>query len=126
MFDFEDYSLTQPAVLVTILTEAVLRDSIEKLLRSLKVFGYSVSETPGAVKRIQQFGQLATVQTETTQTDTIEANTETQVESYTATGVEIRAVVSPELSNVILIALKEQQRQFAVVVYRQKVEALIE
>lgn len=121
MFDFEDYSLTQPAVLITIITETVLRDSIEKLLRNLKVFGYSVSETPGAVKRIQQFGQLATVQS-----NAIEANTETQVESYVTTGIEVRAVVSPELSNVILIALKEQQRQFAVVVYRQKVEALVE
>lgn len=121
MFDFEDYSLTQPAVLVTILTEADLQDSIEKLLRNLKVFGYSVSETPGAVKRIQQFGQIAAAPTEA-----IETSTETQVESYAATRVEIRAVVSPELSNVILIALKEQQRQFAVLVYRQKVEALVE
>ncbi len=120
MFDFEDYSLTQPAVLVTILTEAILKDSIEKLLKNLKVFGYSISETPGAVKRIQQFGQIATVQTETTETST------DQVESYAATRLEIRAVVSPELSNVILIALKEQQRQFAVLVYRQKVEALVE
>ncbi|NJO79200.1 MAG: hypothetical protein HC827_12205 [Cyanobacteria bacterium RM1_2_2] len=120
MFDFEDYSLTQPAVLVTILTEAILKDSIEKLLKNLKVFGYSISETPGAVKRIQQFGQIATVQTAAT-----EANTD-QVESYAATRLEIRAVVSPELSNVILIALKEQQRQFAVLVYRQKVEALVE
>jgi hypothetical protein len=121
MFDFEDYSLTQPAVLVTILTEAVLQDSIENLLRNLKVFGYSISATSGAVKRIQQFGQIATVQTEA-----IETSTETQVESYSTSDVEIRAVVSPELSNVILIALKEQQRQFTVLVYRQKVEALVE
>jgi hypothetical protein len=50
----------------------------------------------------------------------------TEIDNYSAASVEIRAVVSPELSNVILYALKEQQREFAIVVYRQKVEALID
>jgi hypothetical protein len=109
MLDFEDYSLTQPAVLVTILAEAILRNSIEKLLKSLKVYSYSVSEVDGV------FGMAANSDA-----------APTEIENYATASVEIRAVVSPELSNVILYALKEQQREFAIMVYRQKVEALID
>jgi nitrogen regulatory protein PII-like uncharacterized protein len=115
MLDFEDYSLTQPAVLVTILTEAILRNSIEKLLKNLKVYGYSVSEVDGVAKRVQRFEVAANPDA-----------APTEIDNYSAASVEIRAVVSPELSNVILYALKEQQREFAIVVYRQKVEALID
>lgn len=118
MLDFEDYSLTQPAVLVTVLTEAILRSSIEKLLKSLKVYGYSVSEVDGVAKRVRKFSSPS-------QPDG-EMALETEIENYTTASIEIRAVVSPELSNVILFALKEQQREFSIVVYRQKVEALIE
>ncbi len=117
MLDFEDYSLTQPAVLVTILTEAALQASLERLLKNLKVYGYSIQSSPGAVKRIKPFGQLAA------QADVA---AETEIENYDLANIEIRAVVAPELSNVILFALKEQQRQFPILVYRQKVEALIE
>lgn len=120
MLDFEDYSLTQPAVLVTILSEAILRSSIEKLLKSLKVYGYSVSEVDGVAKRVRKFSS---------QQSRHENNGEavdTEIESYATTSIEVRAVVAPELSNVILFALKEQQREFAIVVYRQKIEALIE
>jgi hypothetical protein len=115
MLDFEEYSLTQPAVLVTILSEAILRSSIEKLLKKLKVYGYSVSEVDGVAKRVQKFSSPP-------QTDALE----TAIENYATTSIEVRAVVSPELSNVIIYALKEQQREFAILVYRQKVEALIE
>jgi hypothetical protein len=115
MLDFEDYSLTQPAVLVTILAEAILRNSIEKLLKSLKVYSYSVSEVDGVAKRVQRFGMAANSDA-----------APTEIENYATASVEIRAVVSPELSNVILYALKEQQREFAIMVYRQKVEALID
>lgn len=117
MLDFEDYSLTQPAVLVTILTDSALQSSLEKLLKNLKVYGYSVQSHAGAVKRVRPLGQL---------TPQADVATETEVENYDLANVEIRAVVSPELSNVILFALKEQQRQFPILVYRQKVEALIE
>ncbi|MFM7424973.1 MAG: hypothetical protein ACKO7W_08295 [Elainella sp.] len=115
MLDFEDYSLIQPAVLVTILTESALQASLEKLLKNLKVYGYSVQNSSGAVKRVRLFGQPQAAEAAAT-----------EVENYDSANVEIRAVVSPELSNVILFALKEQQRQFPILVYRQKVEALIE
>ena len=118
MLDFEDYSLTQPAMLVTIITEVALQASLEKLLKNLKVYGYSVSAVPGAVKRLRQFGQLTPEESP--------AETEVEVEDYRVANLEIRAVVSPELANVILYALKEQQQQFPVLVYRQKVDALVE
>lgn len=114
MLDFEDYSLTQPAVLVTIQTEAILRGSLEKLLKDLKVYGYSVSEVDGLAKRVRRFNSPET-----------EA-LETSIENYSPTSIEIRAVMSPEISNVILYTLKEQQREFAIVIYRQKIEALLE
>lgn len=130
MLDFEDYSLTQPAVLVTILTESVLKASIEKLLKNLKVYGYSISEIPGSTKRVQSFGSTAKMQTDKAQTEipdgTPEVAAEAQMENYVVTNLEVRAVVSPEVSNVILVALREQQREFAVLAYRQKVEALID
>lgn len=147
MLDFEDDSLTQPAMLVTIVTEVALQASLEKLLKNLKVYGYSISAGPGAVRRLQQFGQLrpevpaaaevptaevamseATMSEATISEATIsEATTaEAELESYRVASLEIRAVMSPELSNVVLFALKEQRRQFSVLVYRQKVEALLE
>lgn len=141
MLDFEDYSLTQPAILVTILTESALRASIEKLLRNLKVYGYSVSEIPGVTKRVEHFGKIVSGQIDSGQIDSEQADSEeiesgqpdvaetaaeTQVENYATTNMEVRAVVSPEVSNVILVALREQQREFAVLVYRQKIEALID
>ncbi len=115
MLDFEDYSLTQPAVLVTIQTEAILRGSLEKLLKSLNVYGYSVTEVDGVAKRVRRFGSQP-------ETEAVE----TSIENYASTSIEVRVVVSPEISNVILYALKDHQREFALVVYRQKIEALLE
>ena len=128
MLDFEDYSLTQPAMLVTIITEAALQASLEKLLKSLKVYGYSVSAVPGLVKRSRQVGIAFGRQSEeqTPETSASDAEVTEAIENYMAADLEIRAVVSPELSNVILFALKEQQRQFPVLVYRQKVDAMVE
>jgi hypothetical protein len=118
MLDFEDYSLTQPAMLVTIVTETALQASLEKLLKNLKVYGYSVSAVPGIVK-LRQFRSVTPEISET-------PDPEAETENYAVADLEIRAVVSPELSNVILFALKEQRQQFPVLVYRQKVEAMVE
>jgi nitrogen regulatory protein PII len=120
MLDFEQTSLdelVQPAILVTIICEAVLKDSVVDLLRNLKVKGYSVSAVEGA-GRYEAIGG--------TSSETDEIGTETLVKDSVATNVEIRAIVSKELSNVVLYALKEQQRHFAITAYRQTVEALSE
>jgi nitrogen regulatory protein PII len=111
MLDFDQSSLdelVQPAVLVTIICEAVLKDSVVSLLRNLKVKGYSVSVVEGA-------GHYEAVG---------ESGTETLVVNSVETNVEIRAIVSKELSNVVLYALREQRQHFAITAYRQTVEAL--
>lgn len=110
MHDFEQFSLVDPAVLVTIVSEAILKDSLIKLLTQLKVQSYTVSEVQGAGRYMRRSADPS-----------IEASTE-----MVETNLEIKAIVSQELSNVILYALKEQQRDFAIVVYRQAVEALIQ
>jgi hypothetical protein len=109
MLDFEQTALddlVQPAVLVTIICEAVLKDSVVGLLKNLKVKGYSISAVEGARSG--------------------DDGTEDSAANRVETNVEIRAIVSKELSNVVLYALKEQQRHFAITAYRQTVEALAE
>jgi hypothetical protein len=117
MLDFEQTaldSLVQPAVLVTIVCEAVLKDSIIGLLKNLKVMGYTVSDVQGEQRHSRRV--------EPSSTSTVESNVEITVES----SVEIKAIVTKEISNVILYALKEQQQYFAILAYRQTVEALVE
>jgi len=116
MLDFEQVSLVQPATLVTIATEAVLKDSIVALLKNLKVKGYTITEVSGEGRCPRLVEVVAGEGAETT--------TGTKVEMHIATPIEIRAIVSQDLSNVILYALKEYQHEFAIVAYRQTVEAL--
>jgi hypothetical protein len=117
MLDFEQSSLdelVQPAVLVTIICETVLRDSVVGLLKNLKVKGYTVTEAQGE-------GRYEALRDANSDSETGE---ETAVASVIETQVEVRALVSKDLSNVILHALKEQQKNFAIMAYRQTVEAL--
>ena len=116
MLNFEQTSLVEPATLVTIVTEAVLQDSLVTLLKNLKVKGYTITPVRGE----SRYSRLIEATAETGG----ETATETRVEIGVETNVEIRAVVSQETSNVILYALKEHQHQFAIVAYRQAIEAL--
>lgn len=113
MLDFEDYSFTQPAFLVTIITEAVIKDSVITLLKNLRVVNYTVSTVQGEGRHLRF---LAATETQPG----------TQVANLVETPVEIRTLVSQELSNVILHTLKEQRGKFAIIAYRQPVEALAE
>ncbi len=116
MLDFEQSSLdelVQPAVLVTIICETVLKDSVVGLLKNLKAKSYTVAAVEGE-GRFESFRE-ASSDSELEET-LIVTNVETQV--------EVRALVSKDLSNVILHALKEQQKSFAIMAYRQTVEAL--
>jgi hypothetical protein len=115
MLNFEQTSLVEPAMLVTIVTEAVLKDSLITLLESLKVRGYTITSVRGE-SRYSRLLEAAEAGSETA--------TETKIETGIETNLEIRAVVSQETSNVILYALKEQQHQFAIVAYRQAIEVL--
>jgi nitrogen regulatory protein PII len=116
MLDFEQVSLVQPATLVTIVTEAVLKDSLITLLKNLQVKGYTITEVNGEGR----CPRLVESASEPNDEDTAQ----TSVEMHVETTVEIRAVVTTEISNVILYALKEHQHHFAIVAYRQQVEAL--
>lgn len=108
--DFDQFSLVEPAFLVTIVSEVVLKDSIVTLLKNLKVKSYVVNEVEGGGRYIPR-----------------SADPDAETEGNPSEPqVEIRAIVSEELSNVILYALKEQQQDFAIFAYRQKVEALIQ
>jgi len=117
MLDFEQSSLdelVQPAVLVTIICESVLKESVVSLLKNLKVQGYTVAEVEGE-GRFESMRGLSSDN---------ESEEETSTVASVATQVEVRAIVSKDLSNVILHALKEQQKNFAIMAYRQTVEAL--
>jgi nitrogen regulatory protein PII len=123
MLNFEQTSLVEPAMLVTIVTEAVLKDSLITLLKNLKVKGYTVTTVQGE----SRYPRLVETTSEVTPSDTSgDTQTETKVEISVETTLEIRAIVSSETSNVILYALKEQQHQFAVLAYRQPIEMLSE
>lgn len=116
MLDFEQSSLpVEPAFLVTIVSEAILKESLIMLLAKLKVKSYTIGEVQGAGRYMRRSADPnADPSAELSNSEMIETN------------LEIKAIVSQELSNVILYALKEQQRDFAIFVYRQQVEALIE
>lgn len=112
MLDFEQSALpVEPAFLVTIVSETILKESLLMLLTKLNVKSYTISEVQGAGRYMRRSADPAAA---TSDNQMIETN------------LEIKAIVSEELSNVILYALKEQQRDFAVFVYRQQVESLIE
>lgn len=110
MQDFEQFSLVDPAVLVTIVSETILKESLITLLTKLKVRSYTVSEVQGAGRYLRRSAEPGGAAS----SEMIETN------------LEIKAIVSQELANVIFYALKEQQRDFAIFVYRQPVEALIQ
>ena len=116
MLNFEQTSLVEPAMLVTIVTEAVLQDSLITLLKSLKVKGYTITPVRGESRYSRLVEAAAEASGETA--------TETRLETSVETNVEIRAIVSQETSNVILYALKEHQHQFVIMAYRQAIEAL--
>lgn len=110
MMDFDQFSLTEPGFLVTIVSEALLKDSIVKLLNNLKVKGYSIKPVEGGGRYARRLADP-------------DATPET---NSAVTYVEVQAIVSQELSNVILYALKEQQRDFAIFAYRQQIEVLMQ
>jgi hypothetical protein len=116
MLDFEQSSLdelVQPAYLVTIICEAILKDSVVGLLKNLKVQGYTVAEVAGE-GRFLSFADASPDASPDAKSDS----------TPVALQVEIRALVSKDLSQVILHTLKEPQQEFMIMAYRQTVEAL--
>lgn len=92
----------QPVVLLTIIGETVLKDSIVQLLKSHSVSGYTINQVQGEGGHGRRLGDIA---------------------GYN-TNIEIKTLVSPEVSDTILLALKEHQGKHALIAFRQNVEAL--
>ena len=93
-------------VLVTIVSEEVLKESIISLLRNLKVRGLTVSR----VEAEDAFGRSMG-------TGTTEASPESR-------NVEIKILVPAEVSDVILHTLHKYRGEHAIIAYRYNVEAI--
>jgi nitrogen regulatory protein PII len=93
---------TKAEILITIIGEFVLKDRIVKLLKSKDVTGYTISEVRGEGGHGRRMGDIA---------------------GYN-TNVEIKTVVSSEISDDIFHALAELRNGHALVAFRHKVETL--
>ncbi len=92
----------QPAVLLTIISEAVLRDRIIQLLKTYNVSGYTINQVQGEGGQGKRLGDVA---------------------GYN-TNIEIKTIVSPAVSDDILWAVKKNYADHALIAFRQNVEAL--
>lgn len=99
---FPEATPIKPAVLITIIGETVLKDRIVQLLKSHSVTGYTVNQVQGEGGHGRRLGDMA---------------------GYN-TNIEIKTIVSPELSETIFFALKDYQGKQALIAFRQNVEAL--
>ncbi|MBD2497064.1 P-II family nitrogen regulator [Nostoc sp. FACHB-280] len=90
----------EPAVLVTIIGETVLKDRIVKLLKNHNVSGYTITPVQGEGGHGRRLGDLA---------------------GYN-TNIEIKTIVSLETSDAILCALKEEQGKHALIAFRHNIE----
>lgn len=92
----------QPTILITIIAESVLQDRLIKLLKSHKVSGYTISSVRGEGGHGRRMGDIA---------------------GYN-TNIEIKTLVSPEVSDAIMLDLKQNQDGHGLIAYRHNVEAL--
>ena len=94
--------LVQPAVLLTIIGETVLKDRIVQLLKSYSVSGYTITQAQGEGGHGRRMGDIS---------------------GYN-TNIEIKTIVSLEVSDNILESLNSDQGKHALIAYRHNVEAL--
>ena len=97
----EDTMVT--AILLTIISESVLRDRIVKLLKTHGASGYTISEAQGESQHGRRIGDIP---------------------GYN-TNVEIKTIVSLEVSDEIFEVLQYKSNH-ALIAFRQNVEALID
>lgn len=97
------FSLTK-GTLVTIIGEAVLQERLIHLLSQLKVSGYTIVPAKGAGSHGRRMGDIA---------------------GYN-TNIEIKTIVSADLSDQLLEELKPYQETHALIVFRQTVEGLFD
>jgi len=94
-------SPVQSAVLITIIGETVLKDRIVKLLKSHHVSGYTISQVQGEGGHGRRLSDLA---------------------GYN-TNIEIKTIVSLEVSDGLLTALQEERGKHALIAFRHNIEA---
>ncbi len=92
----------QPAVLLTIIAETVLKDAIVQMFKNYSVSGYTINQVQGEGSHGQRFGDMA---------------------GYN-TNIEIKAIVSKEVSDSIFWSIKDYQGKQALLAFRQNIEAL--
>jgi len=91
-------------VLVTIICEAVLQDRLVKLLNTLGASGYTIIPARGAGSHGRRMGDIA---------------------GYN-TNIEVKTIVTPEMSTQLMEDLKDFQSTHALIAYHQKVEGLFD
>ncbi len=94
--------LVKPAILLTIIGETVLKDAIINLLKSYDVSGYTITQVQGEGSHGKRMGDMA---------------------GYN-TNLEIKTILSLEVSDAILQSIKEYQGKHALIAFRSHVEAL--
>ncbi len=94
-------SLAQ-GVLVTIIGEAVLQNRLMQLLATLGVSGYTITPAQGAGSHGKRMGDIA---------------------GYN-TNIEVKTIVTSELSDKLLEDLRPIQTNHALIAFRQTVEGL--
>ncbi|MDF5714485.1 MAG: hypothetical protein PUP93_11485 [Rhizonema sp. NSF051] len=94
--------LVKPAVLLTIIGETVLKDAIIKLLKSHNVIDYTITQVQGEGSHGRRTGDMA---------------------GYN-TNIEVKTILSLEVSNDILQSIKDYQGKQAVIAFRSHVEVL--
>lgn len=89
---------------VTIICETVLQDRLIKLLQTLDVSGYTIIPAQGAGSHGKRMGDIA---------------------GYN-TNIEVKTLVTPEISDQLLEELKSFQETHALIAFRQNVEGLFD
>ena len=92
----------QPAILLTIIAETVLKDPLVHLLKSCNVSGYTINQVQGEGSHGKRLGDIT---------------------GYN-TNIEVKTLVSLEVSDTILWSIKDYQGKHALIAFRQNVEAL--
>jgi nitrogen regulatory protein PII len=95
-------SSIKSVTLLTIIAETVLKDAIIKLLKNHEVSGYTINQVQGEGSHGRRLGDVA---------------------GYN-TNIEIKTLVSLEVSDAILESIKDYQGNHALLAFRQNVEAL--
>ena len=91
-------------VLVTVVCEAVLQDRLIQLLITLGVSGYTIVPVQGAGSHGKRTGDMA---------------------GYN-TNIEVKTIVTPEVSDRLLEKLQQFPETYALIAFRENVEGLFD